>query len=87
MGVRFEGEPLDTVDVLRPETRNPKPNTPQPPIPISGRVVQGHLIHKKQQTPRTLQQNYVSGPVVPLWGGADSYEPGTPAWAFVGPQP
>ena len=36
--------------------------------------VQGCLAHKKQRSPRTLQQDYAYGPMVVLKGGAVSYE-------------
>ena len=32
-------------------------------------LVQGYLTHKKQRLPRTLQQDYVWGPMEPLGGG------------------
>ena len=41
-------------------------------------IVQGHLTHKKQRPPRTLQQDYAQGPMVALGGWAVSYERGTP---------
>ena len=41
-------------------------------------VVRGNLAHKKTPAPRTLQQDYTSGPSVFLGEGAVSYERGTP---------
>jgi len=43
--------------------------------------MQGYLAHKKQRPSRTLQQEYAVGPMVVLWGGAVSYERGTPCTA------
>ena len=40
--------------------------------------LQGYLAHQKHLPPRTLQQDYPSGPRVVLGGGAVSYERGTP---------
>ena len=40
--------------------------------------ISGYLVHKKQNPPRTLQQDYAQDPTVVLGGGAVSYERGTP---------
>jgi len=41
--------------------------------------LQGHLAHKKQRPPMTLQQDFAKGPMVVLRGGGGiSYEGGTP---------
>jgi len=40
--------------------------------------VKGYLAHKKQRTPRALQEDYAYGPVVVPRGGGGSYERGTP---------
>jgi len=40
--------------------------------------VQGHLAHKKQRAPGTLQADYASGALEALSGGDVSYDRGTP---------
>jgi hypothetical protein len=40
--------------------------------------LQGYLADEKHHIHRTLQKDYASGPTVVMWGGAVSYERGTP---------
>ena len=44
--------------------------------------IQGYLADQKQRPPRTLQYDYAQGPTEALWGGAVSYERGTPVGDF-----
>jgi len=64
------------------QTSNPQPYTLHPQFSTLNPelyTLQGHLAHKKQRPPRTLQYDYAQDFMAVLrGGGAGSYERGTP---------
>ena len=70
----FISATLQGVDAVETATRVSGRATSPPPLSANRTEVQGYLAHKKHPPPRTLQYDYVYGPLLALRRGGVSYD-------------